>query len=61
MVISDLILQLQQLQYEHGDIEVYTQGGCGCCIWSRDVEPRFSEEDPWEYFREGCPYTAVYL
>jgi len=24
MTISDLILQLQQLQFEHGDIEVYT-------------------------------------
>lgn len=24
MTISDLILQLQQIQFEHGDLEVYT-------------------------------------
>lgn len=48
MKISELIRGLADLQTEHGDVEVFTEEGCGCCIWSRDVDPQYSEEDRYE-------------
>lgn len=58
MKISELRAHLTLLEVAHGDVEVYTEDGCGCCIWSREVDPEFRTEDPFEY-RENS--AGVYL
>lgn len=45
MTISELIEGLYKLLLKHGDVEVYTETGCGCCMGSREPFPRFTEED----------------
>lgn len=59
MKISELIAKLYELQLRHGDMRVETQSGCGCCEWSRDPEPRFLEENPWEWRQPNS--AGVYL
>lgn len=57
--ISELIDQLQHHQRHFGDVLVFTQGGCGCCLWSRDPEPEFYETDLWGYPGQNQP--GIYL
>ncbi len=57
--LSELIAKLYELQLEHGDVWVMTEWGCRCEAGSRDPEPRFLEEDPWEYRRADS--AGVYL
>ncbi|AJD82458.1 hypothetical protein SHEEN_40 [Mycobacterium phage Sheen] len=45
MKISELIVKLVALKADHGDVEVYTEDGCGCCMGSREPNPEFHEED----------------
>lgn len=45
MRISELVFELVELYIEHGDVEVYTEDGCGCCIGSRAPQPEFCEAD----------------
>lgn len=59
MRISELIDRLEHHQRHFGDAEVFTQGGCGCCQWSRDPEPEFYETDLWEYPERNQP--GIYL
>ncbi len=58
MKIGELIGQLAALAAEHGDVEVYTETGCGCCIGSRKPRPAFSEDDVFDGYKY---YNAVSL
>lgn len=49
MKISELVDKLEALKAEHGDVHVYTEDGCGCCIGSREPDPEFHEKDRWDY------------
>lgn len=49
MTISDLVLQLQQIQFEHGDLEVLI----GSSHFSEDPDPRVSDR--------GAPRPVVLL
>ncbi|AFF28418.1 hypothetical protein FDI11_gp59 [Mycobacterium phage Tiger] len=49
MRISELISKLAVELTEHGDVEVYTEDGCGCCMGSREPSPEFVERDDWGY------------
>ena len=53
MKITELVVKLLVLMLEHGNVDVRTESGCGCCIWSRGVDPEFKLKDPWGSEGEG--------
>lgn len=40
MKLSELINQLNTLWFEHGDIDVSVDYGCGCCVWTDEPNVR---------------------
>lgn len=51
MTISDLILKLQQLEFEHGDLEVVASDfGCGCCGGYAETKPHLYTVGQGDHF-----------
>lgn len=55
MKLTELILQLHTIMLDKGNLDVYAQYGCGCCIWPEEPQVKIVEDDKY-----GDP-NGVYL